>query len=168
MATSITEDCDYVAIKASSKEFSQLRFCLLHMGSKSDRLCIQSLSFSYLGVPASLLLDIAGFRFNIVSALPIHGTRCAYDHTNPRPQFTSRMPSLPNSAVFEVWHGVDNRDYLINTSGLLPRDPLAVTQLESTRPLRPETVDRVTGQSPEEIRHTLVGLAESITRELEE
>lgn len=168
MATSITEDCDYIAIKASAKEFSQLRFSLLHMGSKTDRLCIISFPVSFLGVPASLLLDIAGFRFNIVSALPIQGTRCVYDHTNPRPQFTSRMSSLPTSAVFEVWHGVDNRDYLINTAGLLPRDPLAVTQLESTRPLRPETADRVKGQSQEELRHSLLGLAESITHELEE
>lgn len=39
MGTSITEDCDYIAIKNSSKEFSQLEYCLRHMGPRSNRLC---------------------------------------------------------------------------------------------------------------------------------
>ena len=43
------------------------------------------------------------------------------------------MPSLPHAAEYEVWHGVDDRDYLINTAALLPRDPLANTQLEARR-----------------------------------
>ena len=78
------------------------------------------------------------------------------------------MPALPRAAEYEVWHGVDGRDYLINTSALLPRDPIASTQLEATRNLRPEVADELGGLAGEDLSQGLVGLIEAATRELED
>ena len=113
------------------------------------------------------MLDIIGFRFNLVAALPIQPNQVLYDHTNPQPQITSRMPVLPTAAQYEICRGTDSRDYMINMAALIPRDPLAVTPLEATRPIRPEFVDSVPGQAGEELRNSLSSNIERVTHMLE-
>ena len=152
MNTCIVEDCDYVGFKESTREFAQLRYILEHSNGE-------------VSVPASVLVDIFGFRFNVVSALPIQN-----DHNmmnQPEQLIHKLMPNLPSRASYEVWKGEDKRDYILNCTGFLSADPYANNDYAFPRTVRPEIADHVSGKSTDEISDFIFTLCRQVTQELE-
>ena len=149
---------DCRSFKAADKELNQLRFILAHLGNRSDRLC----------VPSTALLDIAGFRFNIVSALPIQNSSALYNQENPSPQVTSRLPRLNDTAQYTVWRGDDHRNYMIGCTELLPSDPLSTPLYDYQPAIRYEVADDLIGHSASEIQSALLSQIESVCQELEQ
>lgn len=146
------------SFKSADKELNQLRFILAHLGEKADRLC----------VPSTALLDIAGFRFNIVSALPIQNSSSLYNQENPSPQVTSRLPQLNEAAQYAVWRGDDHRNYMIGCTELLPSDPLSAPLYDYQPAIRYEVADELMGRSASEIQSALLSQIESVCQELEQ
>lgn len=148
-------DCDYQFFKECNCEYAQLRYILQH--SQQERL----------SVPSSVFVDIAGFRFNIVSALPIQQNQRYSNQTNPHPLVKKLMPSLQEKAKYEVWHGEDNRDYMICCSDLLPSDPFAGNGSTSSQTVRPEVADVLSGKNGDEGVEALTALYQNVVHELE-
>ena len=167
MNAGIVEECDYEssfpalltrrAIKASSREFAQLHYILAHSGQQQGRLC----------VPSNILVDMCGFRFSIVSALPIHGDTYVYNESTPSSQLTHRMPCLNTTAEYEVWKGDDRRDYLLSCKKLLVDDPMVLSSADFPRNVRPEVVDDNFGKGPEELKAELQHVLSDVCAELE-
>ena len=167
IAMSIVDECDYQwllllsltrrSIKASSREFAQFHYILAHSGQEQGRLC----------VPSNLLIDICGFRFSVVSALPIRGESYIYNETTPAAQLTHRMPCLNPTAGYEVWKGVDNRDYIVSCKDLLAEDPLVLTPEDQPRCVRYEIADEYFGHSREQLGTELQRIVREVCTELE-
>ena len=167
MNAGIVEECDYEwphrarltrrAIKASSREFAQLRYILAHLGQQQGRLC----------VPSNILVDMCGFRFLIVSALPVRGDTYVYNETTPSAQLTHRMPCLNSTAEYEVWKGDDHRDYLLSCKKLLVDDPMVLSAADFPRNVRPEVVDDNFGKDAAELRAELQRVIGDVCAELE-
>lgn len=119
-------------------------------------------------VPSTALLDIAGFRFNIVSALPIQNSSSLYSQENPSPQVTSRLPQLNKAAQYSVWRGDDHRNYMIGCTELLPSDPLSAPLFDYQPAIRYEVADDLMGRSASEIQSALLSQIESVCQELEQ
>ena len=119
-------------------------------------------------VPSTALLDIAGFRFNIVSALPIQNSSSLYSQENPSPQVTSRLPQLNKAAQYSVWRGDDHRNYMIGCTELLPSDPLSAPLFDYQPAIRYEVADDLMGRSAAEIQSALLSQIESVCQELEQ
>ena len=152
--TCLVEDCDYVSFKESTREFAQLRYILEHSNNE-------------VAVPASVMVDIAGYRFNVVSALPIQNDSSVMNQTNSMQMVKELMPNLPVRAAYEVWKGEDQRDYILNCTGFLPADPFISKDSILPRTLRPEIADRVSGKSTDEIADYIYTLCHEVTQELE-
>lgn len=167
MNTGIVEECDYEwpqpvplthrSIKASSKEFAQLHYILAHSGQRQGRLC----------VPSNILLDMCGFRFSVVSALPIQGDTYVYNETTPSSQLTHRMPCLNTTAEYEVWKGDDHRDYMLSCKKIMVDDPMVLSSADLPRNVRPEVVDDNFGKSSEELKAELQRVLADVCMELE-
>ena len=148
-------DYEYYSMKESTREYAQLRYILLHSQNQQ------------LSIPFTTLLEIAGFRFTIVSALPLQNDACKWNTENPSPLVTELFPTLSSNAEYEIWHGDDNRDYMINCTGLLPIDPFTLSETEMTRTLRPEIADQVMNLTDSEKKEFIENLCLQVTQELE-
>lgn len=167
MGTSITEDCDYIAIKNSSKEFSQLEYCLRHMGPRSNRLCSVRRRFpSRRPLVADPRHRWFPFQHRLRAAHRRHAVFLR-PHVSQAAVHVAHARAAPRGGVRGLaWRRRPRLPHQHQRAA--PRDPIASTQLEATRNIRPEVADELGGLAGEDLSQGLVGLIETATRELED